>query len=133
MRKTMKTMRFVLCAILAALLAVACQPANPLVPESGAESMKGYELYSWEKDGGWFFSILVGTNREKTLEEIQSPDATLKGMDELEAALESIPAGQTITWSAPKPLAFPSEDLIWQVEEICKGQGLELGIARDTN
>ena len=48
----MKTMRFVLCAILAALLAVACQPTNPLVPESGIESMKGYELYSWEKDGG---------------------------------------------------------------------------------
>jgi hypothetical protein len=129
----MKTLRFVLCAILFALFAVACQPENPLVPEPGAESMKGYELYSWEKGDGWYFSILIGTNREKTLEEIQSPDAVLQGMDELKAALESIPAGQFVTWSAPEPLAFPPEDLIQQVQKICKEQGLELGIARDTN
>ena len=129
----MKKLRFVLCAILFALLAIACQPTNPLVPESGVESMKGYELYSWEQDGAWYFSILVGTNREKALEEIQSSDATMKGMDELEAALKSIPAGQTVTWSAPEPLAFPPEDLIQQVEQICKDQGLELGVARGAN
>lgn len=126
----MKTLRFVLCAILFALFAVTCQPKNPLVPESGVESMKGYELYSWEKGDGWYFSILIGTNREKALEEIQSPDATLKGMEELEAALESIHAGQYLTWSAREPLAFPPEELTRQVEEICKKQGLELSIAQ---
>jgi hypothetical protein len=127
----MKTLRFVLCAILLNLLVVACQPKNPLVPEPGIDSMKGYELYSWEKNGEWYFSILVGTNREKSLEEIQAADATLKGMDELQAALESIPAGQYMTWSAPAPLAFPPEDLIQQIQQICKKQGLELGIAKE--
>jgi hypothetical protein len=122
---------FVLCAILLTLFAAACQPKNPLIPEPGVESMKGYELYSWEKDGEWYFSILVGTNREKTLDEIQSADATLQGVDELTAALKSIPAGQYITWSAFDPLAFPPDDLILQVKEICKDQGLELGIAKE--
>jgi hypothetical protein len=126
----MKTPRFVLCAILFALLAVACQPANPLVPEPGVESMKGFELYSWEKDDQWRFSILIGTNREKTLEEIQSPDATLQGIEELKTALESIPTGQFITWLERDQLTFPPEDLIQQVVEICKKQGLELSIAR---
>lgn len=129
----MKTLCFVLCASAFALFAVACQAVNPLVPEPGVESMKGFELYSWEKDGKWQFSILVGTNREKTLEEIQSPDAVLKGMEELEAVLESIPAGQYVTWTAPEPLAFPPENLIQQVQQICKDQGLELGIARGIN
>ena len=129
----MKPIRWLISLILLTLFLNACQKANPLVIEPGVESMKGYELYSWEKNDEWYFSILIGTNREKTLEEIQSPDAVLKGMDELEAALESIPARQYVTWSAPEPLAFPSENLIQQVQKICKEQGLELGIARDTN
>lgn len=127
----MKTLHFVLCAILLTLLAVACQPKNPLAPGPGIDSMKGYELYSWEKNGEWYFSILVGTNREKSLEEIRAANATLKGMDELQAALESVPAGQYVTWSAPAPLAFPPEDLIRQIQQICKKQGLELGIAKE--
>ena len=129
----MKTIRLLLSLILLALSMGACQKANPPIPEQGVESMKGYELYSWEKDGGWYFSILIGTNREKSIEEIQSPDAALKGMDELEAALQSIPAGQYVTWSAREPLAFPPENLIRQVQQICKDRGLELGIAEDTN
>ena len=119
----MKTLRVLV--LLFALLLSACQRTNPPVPESGMESMKGYELYSWEKDGEWYFSILVGTNRLKTLEEIQSPNVTLKGMDELRSALESISAGQYVTWSAREPLAFPPEEMIRQVEQICKDRGLE--------
>jgi hypothetical protein len=127
----MKTRHLVLCTILLALFAVACQPKNPLVPEPGIESMKGYELYSWEQDGEWYFSILVGTNRKKTLDEIRATDATLKGMDELQASLESIPSGQSVTWFAPAPLAFPPEDRIRQIQQICKKQGIGLGIAKE--
>jgi hypothetical protein len=126
----MKTSRFVLCTLLLVFLATACQPKNPLIPEPGVDSMKGYELYSWEKDGEWYFSILVGTNREKTLDEIQSADATLQGVDELIAALKPIPAGLYITWSAFDPLAFPPEDLIQQVAEFCTEHRLELSTTR---
>ena len=35
-------------------------------------SMKGYELYSWSEDGKWRFTLITGTNRNKTLEEIVS-------------------------------------------------------------
>jgi hypothetical protein len=50
--------------------------------------MKGYELYSWQQDGQWVFSLLVGTNREKTLDEIQSPQARLT-LDALENGPEN--------------------------------------------
>jgi hypothetical protein len=35
-------------------------------------SMKGYELYSWAEDSQWHFTLITGTNRNKTLEEIIS-------------------------------------------------------------
>ena len=38
-------------------------------------SMKEYELYSWAEDGFWYFTLITGTNRNKTLEE------TISGTD----------------------------------------------------
>ena len=90
--------------------------------------MKGYELYSWEKDGQWYFSVLIGTNREKTLEEIQSADIALKGIEELQAVLESIPADQYVTWLSKDELAFPPDEVTQKVENICEAQGLNLSI-----
>lgn len=34
-------------------------------------SFKGFELYSWQEDEKWHFSLLEGTNRMKTCEEIK--------------------------------------------------------------
>jgi hypothetical protein len=92
--------------------------------------MKGYELYSWQEGDQWKFSLLTGTNREKTLDEIQSTDAALNGMDALRSALEAISPGETITWSAKDHLAFPPEEIIGQVQQICTDQGLTCSVAR---
>ena len=35
-------------------------------------SMKGYELYSWPVEDEWHFTLITGTNRLKTVEEITS-------------------------------------------------------------
>ena len=91
--------------------------------------MKGYELYSWQDGGQWKFSLLVGTNREKTLEEIKSTDFVLSSVDALTSQLEKIPAGQYITWSSKETLAFPPDDIIKQVEQTCEEEGLILNIA----
>ena len=106
------------------------QGINALLPVPGAESMKGYELYSWKEDGQWYFSVLIGTNREKTLQEIQAPEARLKGLEELQPLLESIPAGRYLTWLSRQSLAFPPEETQKHVQEICQKQGLELGIIK---
>ena len=126
----MKPFRFVILSVLLAVFGTACRPANPLVPQPDTASMKGYELYSWKEDEQWCFSILIGTNREKTLEEIQSLDATLKGMEELHPVLESIPAGEFVTWVSGDGLAFPPDETIRQVDQVCRDQGLEFSLAR---
>jgi hypothetical protein len=135
----MNTIRFILCMIMLVVFVSGCQSVtpqptaqaiNPLLPVPGAEAMKGYELYSWQEEGQWYFSLLIGTNREKTLEEIQAPDARLKGIAELQPLLESLPAGEYVTWWLREPLTFPPEEMLKQVQEICKKQDLKLEIVK---
>ena len=125
----MKTIRTFLFAVLLGSLLSGCGAASQQTTTSFPESMKGYELYSWQEGGQWKFSVLVGTNRQKTLEEIKSTDVVLSGVDALTSTLEKIPAGQYITWSSRETLSIPPEDIRSQVEQVCKDKGLILNIA----
>ncbi|SRR6266511_2510611 len=125
----MKTIRTLLFAILLGSLFSGCGMAAQPSATPLAESMKGYELYSWQEDGQWKFSVLIGTNREKSLDEIKSADVVLTGVDALTSTLEKIPAGQYITWSSRETLSFPPDDIRSQVEQVCKARGLILNIA----
>jgi hypothetical protein len=95
-----------------------------------AGSMKGYELYSWQDGGQWYFSVLIGTNRNKTLDEIRSPGSSFKSLDALEAALKTIPAGQWVTWLSGNTLAFPPDEVVAQVQQVCKDRGLNLNVTK---
>lgn len=125
----MKTIRTLLFSILLGSLLSGCGTATQPTATPFAESMKGYELYSWQEGGQWKFSVLVGTNREKSLDEIKSTEVVLSGIDALTATLEKIPAGQYITWSSRESLSFPPDDIRSQVEQVCKDRGLILNIA----
>jgi hypothetical protein len=125
----MKTIRTLLFAILLGSLLSGCGTAAQPTATPFAESMKGYELYSWQEGGQWKFSLLIGTNREKTLDEIKSANVVLSGVDALTSTLEKIPTGQYITWSSRETLSLPPEDIRSQVEQVCKDRGLILDIA----
>jgi hypothetical protein len=94
--------------------------------------MKGFELYSWQESGRWYFSLLVGTNRAKTVEEIHASGARLDGMDALTPALRRIAAGQWVTWWTPSwakgSVSFPPQQVVEQVRGVCREQGLELQV-----
>jgi len=126
----MKTVQSLLFTILLGLLLSGCGTAVQPTATQLAESMKGYELYSWQDGSQWKFSLLVGTNREKTLDEVKSTDTVLIGVDALKSALENVPSGQYITWSSKDTLSFPPDDIIKQVEQISKDKGLILNIAK---
>lgn len=122
----MKTILAFLAALLCGSLLAGCGGAPEAPATPFAESMKGYELYSWQDGNTWKFSLLVGTNRAKNLDEIKSADVVLSGVDALEAALQQMPAGQYITWSSQETLAFPPQDIIAQIEKVCEERGLIL-------
>jgi hypothetical protein len=125
---------FALCFATLALSLVGCGMDATTTTDGWRTSMKGWELYSWQADGEWLFSLLEGTNREKSRAEIQAPAATLEGIDALQKALELIAPGQYVTWWSPSwvegGLAFPSDEMIAEVERICDQRDLELSIAK---
>jgi len=73
-------------------------------------SMKGYELYSWSEDSQWHFTLITGTNRNKTLEEITSNEDFISeagwvqihvvGVDAIETVLSKLPQNEEVFWLA---------------------------------
>jgi hypothetical protein len=125
----MKAVKYFMFAILVGSWLSGCGAASQPTVTPFPESMKGYELYSWQDGNQWNFSLLVGTNREKTLQEIKAENTVLRGVDALTSALEQMPAGQYITWSSRETLSFPAEDVIEQIEKVCTDRGLILNRA----
>lgn len=59
---------------------------------------KGIELYSWSDSKGMRFSLLLGTNRNKSDEEIKSATCVLSSVTELETALARLAPGEHVIW-----------------------------------
>jgi hypothetical protein len=83
--------------------------------DSLPRSMKGYELYSWQADGQWHYTLITGTNRNKTTEEIISIVNTVKGdelihlhvvgTEALKTILSKIPQGEYVSWQGGAGIA----------------------------
>jgi hypothetical protein len=73
-------------------------------------SMKGYELYSWQENGQWHFTLITGTNRNKTLDEIISPSNIVTeaewvqihvvGVETIKTVLSRLPQSEHVFWLA---------------------------------
>ena len=113
--------------------------------------MKGYELYSWQEQSQWHFTLITGTNRIKTLEEIVTGENVVSeggwvsihvvGVDEIKAVLSRIPAKEFVSWSRwgtvgpPEEgeelsinLELPPNDIINQIKEQAENYGIELTV-----
>jgi hypothetical protein len=74
------------------------------LPHSG----KGYELYWWQEDGQWHFTLITGTNRLKYLEEIVSNENIVSedgwvhihvvGVEAMETVLSRLPQNEYAFW-----------------------------------
>ena len=111
-------------------------------------SMKGYELYSWLEDGQWHFTLITGTNRNKTVEEVCSREDVISetgwvrvqviGVNAIRAVLSKLQQGEEILWldrprSEQTPpddidFMFPPEQIIDSVKEHAEQAGLDLHI-----
>jgi len=62
-------------------------------------AFKGIELYSWrETKTTWCFSLLLGTNREKSIDQITNPATKIVGVKKLKKQLANLPVGENIYW-----------------------------------
>ena len=63
-------------------------------------SMKGFDLYAWKKDGGMLFTLLPGTNRNKTTAEIYDLENAVEDMSAIELKINEIDSGEYIYLTA---------------------------------
>jgi hypothetical protein len=92
--------------------------------------MKGYELYSWEAGGEWYFALLAGTNRLKTRGEVRSPKNRLRGVAALGRELSRLAEGEEVFWAAGRVpgTALPPGEVIEEVKKICARRKVVLGV-----
>ena len=110
-------------------------------------SSKGYELYSWEEEGQWHFTLITGTNRIKTLEEITSEEDFISetgwvriqvvGADAAKDVLSRLPDDESVFWfdelhiGQPTEIDFqlPPEQIANEIEGYSEQCGLDFVIA----
>lgn len=107
-------------------------------------SIKGYELYSWEENGQWHYTIITGTNRVKTMEEITSEEDFISeigwvnihvvGLDAIKDVLSRLPRGESVFWcdelhigesTGPINLRLPPKQIVDAITEYAERRGLE--------
>jgi len=59
-------------------------------------SMKGFELYVWETKGEIYYSLLRGTNRIKSYEEIHKAKSVVNDLKSIKQKIDSISPGESI-------------------------------------
>jgi len=107
-------------------------------------SFKGYELYSWEEAGQWHFTLITGTDRIKTMEEITSEEDFISetgwvkiqavGADATKDILSRLPEGESVFWcdelhigqSTETDLQLPPEQIADAIERYAEQCGLDL-------
>jgi hypothetical protein len=151
MRASGTVLRLLILA-LAALLA-GCRPAaQAQIPTPGLlpSQMKGFELYSWEQDGEWRFTLISGTNRLKELEEIKGDTSQVTGdgwvnlkavgMEPVKQLLSRVPPGETVIWMGPQGLgglhgnsaglSLPPGEVVAELQEYSQELGIQMQTTR---
>src|SRR5215213_9349389 len=70
------------------------------VPDTGLHSMKGFELYVWEKDGTLYYNLLTGTNRIKNEKEIHDTTVATKDIGLMKKKLDQLKLAEYVSLKA---------------------------------
>ena len=122
--------------------------STPAVLPALPRSMKGYELYSWQAEGKWNFTLITGTNRLKSVNEITTGPDTVKdgwvklgvrSVEALKIQLGRLPQDASIGWMGKQtlgqfgveagPLELPPQVIVDAVADYCKELGLNLQVS----
>jgi hypothetical protein len=101
-------------------------------------------------DGAWHFTLITGTNRLKTLDEIMSPEnveqgdwikITVAGLAGLKSVLSRLPSGTSVSWHRARHLdqsaletgprlRQPPGRLVREIRAHCAQVGVDLHTGR---
>jgi hypothetical protein len=103
------------------------------------ESMKGYEIYSWQEADTWKYTVITGTNRNKTYDEVTTKKnvltenfvkLTVGSVATLKVVLGRMSSGTHIIWVSD-PLRvegfnLPPAVVLDEIESHCKSLNLDV-------
>jgi diacylglycerol kinase len=108
---------------------------SPESTRSAQTAFKGMELYSWQnEDGEWEYAILEGTNRNKTLDEVQAVPFDLQGV---KTAIGQLAIGESLFWmnnvldvssNQMMGLPFPPDAVIHELQAFAREKQVDLYI-----
>jgi hypothetical protein len=93
-------------------------------------AFKGYELYSWKRsDGDWLYSLLPGTNRLKTKEEIAAAGTDF---DALKKHLSALAVNEQVLWvpAISEKAALPDAGTVADLQAFCETMHIQLEVPR---
>jgi hypothetical protein len=134
---------FIIFVLFCSVLLSGCADENSeIIPAQNTtvmfdHSMTGWELYSWQIEDNWNYSILVGTSRLKTYEEVTSSEVLVTGKEKLKEVLNLFPENEYITWigqgwlsrcwhNSYNNLELPPELIIDNIKEFCNEMNIIL-------
>ena len=102
-------------------------------------SIKGWELYTWPEGDDWKYSILSGTNRLKTYQEVTTNLIAVVGIDSLKILIDKFPVKEEIFWIGEDwlkniwgnnygNLSLPDTNTVNEVKKYFSLKGLVLNI-----
>jgi hypothetical protein len=130
----MRTEYLILGLLICSILMSACAKQDRQLDHA----TKGWELRSWLEEDTWHYSLLVGTNRMKTCEEIASTESAKPSVSALKEELARLRAGEEVYWtqagstpSGCRDFTYPPEDVVGDLSAYCDDMGIGLHIYRD--
>ena len=106
---------------------------SPEVVRPVQTAFKGMELYSWQDEGGaWQYAILEGTNRNKTLDEVQATPLDLQGV---KTKIGQLAVGESLFWmnkaldtrsNQMVDLPFPPDAVINELQDFAREKQVDL-------
>lgn len=116
------------------------------IPDPLPRSVKGYEMFSWQGDADWVFTLISGTNRNKSFDELTSAEniiteegiikITVTGLEGLEQLFKRLPGGEEVFWGGinlggqvnvdATYFTYPPPDVMQQVLRMAEDAGVTI-------
>lgn len=123
-------------AVVLALLAAGCQNgSSPNIPSymlaTPTMTPGGYEMYSWQEDGEWYFALIEASPKHETLEEVKASEWVVKGLEEFKASLEYLHPGESLFWTegVVEGTVLPNQNVLFELVEYLRTLGIDITIA----
>ncbi len=77
-------------------------------------TLVAWELYSWQSQSVWRYSLMPGIETSRSIEEVMANDYTVTGREQFNLLIRQLPAEDSIVWRGP----------VWALEHVTGTKGI---------